>query len=61
MIIISHRPNGRYVAASTASPYFCFEADSEKDVKQIVDAAYKFYAASLTHPVIRSDLTNHTL
>ena len=35
--------DGRYVAASQASPYFCFEAESEDAVKRKVDAAIAFY------------------
>jgi predicted RNase H-like HicB family nuclease len=40
---LARRENGRYVAASTASPYFCFEADTEESVIQKAEAAIAFY------------------
>lgn len=41
---IALRDDGRYFAASTvASPYFCFEGETEEEVKRIVDDALSFY------------------
>jgi hypothetical protein len=45
IVKFARRDDGKYIAASTsASPYFCFEGDTEADVKQTVDAALAFYS-----------------
>ena len=43
IVNIAQREGGGYIAASTASPYFCFEAATEEAVKQRVEAALAFY------------------
>jgi predicted RNase H-like HicB family nuclease len=40
---LAQREDGKYIAASTASPYFCFEAETEAAVKQKVEAALAIY------------------
>lgn len=42
-IAFAHRETGRVVAASTSSPYFCFEASDEDAAKKKVEAALAFY------------------
>ncbi len=47
IVRIARRENGRFVAASTAaSPYFCFEADTEEGITQIVNEAIAFYGVA---------------
>lgn len=49
IVKIARRKNGRFIAVSTAaSPYFCFEADSEEEVKRTIDAAIAFYGIAKT-------------
>jgi len=42
-IAFAQLDNGHIVAASTASPYFCFEAADEEAAKRKVEAALAFY------------------
>jgi hypothetical protein len=45
IVKFARRDDGKYIAASTSAlPYFCFEGDTEADVKQTVDAALAFYS-----------------
>lgn len=43
IVSLARREDGRYVAASTTAPFFCFEADTEDAVKQKVESALAFY------------------
>lgn len=43
-IIFARLYNGRIVAASRTSPYFCLEAPDEEAAKREVEAALAFYA-----------------
>jgi predicted RNase H-like HicB family nuclease len=38
---------GRWLAATATAPYFCFEAASEKEVKQVVRRALRFFDQTL--------------
>ncbi|WP_338241547.1 hypothetical protein [Aurantiacibacter hainanensis] len=40
---VGELPDGKFVAASNSSPYFCFRAQSEDDVLAKVDAALTYY------------------
>jgi predicted RNase H-like HicB family nuclease len=45
IVKLARRADGKYIAASTsASPYFCFEGETEEEVKQEADAAIAFYS-----------------
>lgn len=41
-VLIGTTESGRYIAASTVSPFFCFEAESEQAVIEKVRAALAF-------------------
>lgn len=43
IVSLARLDNGRFVAASTTSPFFCFEADTEEAATQKVDQALAFY------------------
>lgn len=43
IVNIGVREDGKHIAASASSPYFCFEADSEVSLKQKVESAVAFY------------------
>ena len=43
-IAFARLDNGHVIAASTASPYFCFEAEDEEAAKRKVEEAIAFYA-----------------
>lgn len=40
---VGELPDGRFVAASASSPYFCFRAESEQAVIRKVKNALSFY------------------
>lgn len=40
---VAELPDGKFVAASNCSPYFCFRADSEETLLAKVEAALTFY------------------
>ena len=42
-VIVGVTEAGKYIAASTASPYFCFEADTEENLLDEVRAALAFW------------------
>jgi hypothetical protein len=42
-IVFALRDNGRVIAASTTSPYFCFEAADKEAAKRKVEDAIAFY------------------
>ena len=39
--------DGRWVAATTSSPYFCFTGTSESEVSRLASGALQFYARYL--------------
>jgi hypothetical protein len=43
-VVLGLLDSGRYIAAATTSPFFCFEGDSEEAVKSQVEAAFAFLA-----------------
>jgi len=45
-VVIGVSDDGKFVAASTSSPYFCFVADTEDAVRERVDAAARFYRSA---------------
>jgi len=47
-VVIATDPDGTFVAASTASPYFCFEGKSEKEVIDKAARALIFFASSVS-------------
>lgn len=53
---VGELPDGRFVAASNSSPFFCFRGESEDAVFAKVDAALTFYcnSASMAHLEPRS-------
>lgn len=48
-VYIGQLDDGRWLAATSTAPYFCFEAASEKEVKSIVRDALKFFNSALMH------------
>jgi hypothetical protein len=40
--------DGKWVAATSASPYFCFESDSEAEVTRLAHHAVSFFGANLS-------------
>lgn len=43
---ISATDRGTYIASSSRSPYFCFEADTEEEASALAGAALNFYSGS---------------
>jgi predicted RNase H-like HicB family nuclease len=43
---VGELPDGRFVAASSAAPYFCFRAQSEEAVLAKVSKALAFFAST---------------
>lgn len=50
-IYIAVKEDGRYVAATNESPYFCLEAESEEALIEKVKAALVFYSSTLGQEV----------
>jgi predicted RNase H-like HicB family nuclease len=45
--VVGELTDGRFAAASSSPPYFCFRADSEEAVIAKAQKALAFYAASI--------------
>ena len=42
-IYLGKNDEGRYIAASASSPYFCFEAETEGEARETARRALNFY------------------
>lgn len=58
---VAELPDGRFVAASNCSPYFCFRADSEEAVLAKVSEALAFFFGKqrVQRPMPRPTTTVH--
>ena len=46
LVVFTGKAHGKWVAATNRAPFFCFEADTEKEALKLASDALKFYTAT---------------